>query len=741
MRALRFLAAVWLLAAVFPIAGRAQAPQAPAIEGAEIGIDAQEISYDEKANTVVARGKVIIKRGETELRADEVRLNRTTNDADARGNVSVTDPEGTLAADAMRLNLDEETGLLEQAKVTSRRMQYSLWGERIEKGLGQSYHIENGRFTTCHCAEGPQSWSVSGRDLRVAVGGYGTLRGGTFNVLDIPVLYIPRAFFPMQQERETGFLLPRMGVSNTRGFQTLLPFYWAINKSHDATLALDIETSARAGLVGEYRYALSRATHGLIDASYFNESFRGGTPSQPFELTVPEHRWSVVTEHDQPFVGTSRAYADAFLVGDDLFLREINTYAFEHARDVAIRTLPFTQSRVGVVQLWDRVAVKGEGTYYQNLTGPESQTLQRAPEVDLWGQGRVAGPVLGDFNAAAVDFQRSRSVGGLRVDVEPAATVPLPLGRLAFGAIRASLRETAYHLTDQTLIQTGSKLPQDQSRELLQVSGELGTAFSRVYPVHWLGLEKVKHSVEPELAYLYIPSVSQGDLPLFDGTDRVNHRNLLTYGVVNRFLGKFGNEGSREAGTPDGSVRELGRLSLTQSVDISRPIEGVKIEHAPDHFSDLDVDGSINPSRAFSLRFRTSYDTGNNSISAAKLGVFVEDPRQYRSATDAPRLDTRTSASVSYRFLTQSLLQEIDDNIVLRLTDWAGFLYASRYDVVANRFLDNYFGLRLTSTCDCWALDLSVTDRTNPQEVAVGAQLTLSGLGSSRPQSRVAAAP
>jgi len=36
----------------------------------------------------------------------------------------------------------------------------------------------------------------------------------------------------------------------------------------------------------------------------------------------------------------------------------------------------------------------------------------------------------------------------------------------------------------------------------------------------------------------------------------------------------------------------------------------------------------------------------------------------------------------------------------------------------------------LISTCDCWALDLAFTDRTNPQEVSVQAQLTLAGFGS-----------
>ena len=574
MGALRFLVAALLLTVLLPIPGHAQLP-APDVDAEEIGIDAEQISYDQKNNTVVARGKVVITRGDTELRADEVRLNRATNEAEASGNVRVTNPEGTITADAVSLNLDEETGSLTRAEVDARRgMRYSLRGERVEKGLGQSYHIENGQFTTCHCADGPPSWSISGGDLKVDVGGYGTIRDGTFNVLGVPILYIPRALIPIQRERQSGFLIPRFGASKLRGFQTLLPFYWAINKSHDATVAFDLETSARVGLIGDYRYALSREAHGVINASYFNESFRKQSNPAPFETTVPFNRWSVVAENDQPLVGSSQAYTDVFLVGDPLFLRDINTYAFEHSRDIAIRTLPFTDSHAGILQLWNRLALRGEGTYYQNLEGESSQTLQRAPEIDLWGQQRLVSPVVGQLNASFVDYQRASNVDGVRLDVEPAAEVPLPLGRFGFGAVRGVFHETAYHLFERTISQNGEVLPEDQSRETVELRADVNTVLNRVYPVSLFGLEKVQHTIEPQLSYLYIPSISQGNLPLWDGVDRINQRNLFTYGVTSRLIGKF-SDGDQPAhpGPLDSPIRELARLSLMQSVDIGRVIE------------------------------------------------------------------------------------------------------------------------------------------------------------------------
>jgi len=733
MGASRFLVPALLLSVLLPLSGRAQLP-VPDVDAEEIGIDAEQISYDQRTNTVVARGKVVITRGDTELRADEVRLNRTTNEAEARGNVTVTNPEGTITADVVSLNLDEETGFLTGAAIEARRTRYSLRGERVEKGLGQSYHIENGQFTTCHCADGPPSWSISGGDLRVDLQGYGTLRDGTFNVLGVPVLYLPRALFPVQRERQSGFLIPRFGFSNTRGFQTVLPFYWAINKSQDATLSFDLETSVRVGTLADYRYVLSRETRGEIAVSYFNEVFRGSTVgAAPFENTIPQNRWSIVGEHQQPFVGNSQAYADVFLVGDDLFLREINAYPFQRTPDVAIRTLPFTESHAGILQVWNRLALRGEGTYYQNLEGGDSQTLQRAPVVELWGQQRLAGPVLGELNASGVDYQRGTNVEGMRFDAEPAAEVPLPLGRFAFGTMRASFRETAYHLFEQTVSQNGIVLPQDSLRQTVQLDADVNTVLDRVYPLNVFGLERVKHTIEPEVRYLYIPAISQGDLPLFDGVDRINHRDLFTYGVTSRLVGRFSDsDKTAHAGPADSPIRELARLSLMQSFDVGREIQSLQPSGAADHFSDIDIDGRVNPSRALSLRFHLNYDTGNNSFSATRIGFFIEDPRDLRPRGERPQVETRTSAAVSYRVLAGNALQELDSNVVLRLTDWAGFLYSSRYDIVNNRFLHLFFGLRLLSLCDCWALDFAVTEHTNPHEVGAQAQLTLVGFGSGR---------
>src|SRR4030095_14186471 len=106
--------------------------------------------------------------------------------------------------------------------------------------------------TTCKCAgvEKP-SWSVGGRRTDVELNGIGIVRGATFRVKDVPVLWFPILPFPALTERASGFLVRPVACSNRRGFVYQQPFFWNISKSQDATLALDVETSARVGILAE----------------------------------------------------------------------------------------------------------------------------------------------------------------------------------------------------------------------------------------------------------------------------------------------------------------------------------------------------------------------------------------------------------------------------------------------------------------------------------------------------------
>jgi LPS-assembly protein len=99
-------------------------------------------------------------------------------------------------------------------------------------------------------------------------------RNASLDVLGYPVVPLPYALFPANSSRETALLAPRVGESGLQGFQYLQPLYWAINKSSDATAALDVETSQRVGLLGEYRLQNGEDDYLRINGAFMDESIR-----------------------------------------------------------------------------------------------------------------------------------------------------------------------------------------------------------------------------------------------------------------------------------------------------------------------------------------------------------------------------------------------------------------------------------------------------------------------------------
>jgi len=718
-----------------------------------LAVDAETLSYDQKTDTVTATGNVVIRRGETQLRADKVEVQRSTGEALAVGGVSLTDPEGALFADQMRLNLETETGEITMGQLRLRRNHYSLWGDRIEKGEGQRYRIENGQFTTCDCEEGcPPEWSFRGQEVEVAADGYGVITGGTFNILDVPVFYLPRAVVPVMRERQSGLLMPQFGFSNRRGFQMVQPGYVAIDRSQDLTLAVDLETSARIGALGQYRYAYNPTFLGALNAAYFNEVLQRESDRQEVNpeienKSIPQNRWSVVADHRQalPWEGGT-IYADAFLVSDDSYLRDINILTVDRSVGEFNRTRRFTASRLGAVQNLERTQIRLEGDYYQAFTQPQDLTLQRVPNLSLLDERSLGPYVRSSVEASASSWVREDGIDGLRLDVWPRFRVPIRTGLPLYASAFVGLRETAYSLFEQRMrggLNPDSSatwildLPGESSRELFEVGAEMGTELSRVYNVSAGDLVRLKHTIEPMISYWYVPGVNQDDLPVFDDVDRMEGRNLLTYGFVTRLFGRFtGEEEAREDTTSQwarpsapGGVRELARLSLTQAYDTERIIAPVgQPPGSPDgdNLSDFDLYLRANPLEAASVAAYTSFDSSAADISAAAFSLrFVDTRIPVREG----RLDNRSSASVNYRFITRNLLQQVDGAALLQVTDYIGFLGGMRYDLINDQLLESLVGVRLLSTCDCWGIDITFIDKSNPSEVEVRAVLTLVGFG------------
>jgi lipopolysaccharide assembly outer membrane protein LptD (OstA) len=221
---------------------------------------ATEIWYYIDEKRVVAAGNVVFSQGSNRIAADRAEVDTETQFAtfyNASGFASVQEVPNSNSSNAPQLR-GQETDVY-------------FFGETIEKIGPKKYRITNGGFSTC--VQPTPRWEISAGTLVLNVDDYTLLRQAIFKVKGVPLLYIPILYYPTTKEdRATGILLPTYGMSSARGQTISNAFFWAINRSHDATLMHDWFSKAGQGYGGEYRYALAPRSEGSVRAYVLNQN-------------------------------------------------------------------------------------------------------------------------------------------------------------------------------------------------------------------------------------------------------------------------------------------------------------------------------------------------------------------------------------------------------------------------------------------------------------------------------------
>lgn len=728
-------------------------------EEKKINITADHLSVKDGGVKVEATGNVEVIRGETTLKADEVQVNRRTQDVEATGKVSVDDPQGTLKAERARLNLERETGEITNGDIFFIQRHLKVRGERFKKLSGQSYHIDEGFFTTCLCESGAPHWKIGADEVDLQEDGTGIIKRGTFYIMDVPVFYLPYAWFPLRTERKTGFLIPKIGFSSIDDFRIQQPFFWAISKNTDATFSADVETRSRVGVLGQVRTVLNQHAQAELNLSYFSEAWRNNANDDIGDRTItdqdiPQNRWSVIATHRHMSSSGWETYSDIFAVSDDLFTRElVDRFDLNTTREADIRRSRFDRSRLGIFKSWGDMHFQGETKFFQDFIQPDRGTLHQTPRLSFWGWKALAeSPIELRWRAEGVNYVRKTGADGLRFDLRPELVVPFRLIPYLLGSFDLALRETAYHLYNTS----GGSFDQNNSRELVEIKTKLGTSIGHVFNWGGSGLKKIKHAIEPELSYFFIPGARQRDIPVFDGIDRINRRNLLTFSLTNRLWGKFApGPGPKPTdqtvelltSSPLGDVRELGRLRVAMSYDIDKERNG------GDSLSDLDMDLKLTPTHYVSLGFKGGLNPGPWQFSQAAVRLSLTDPRPITRRVLDPDFMSPNQLGFSFRFIRRSFLSPLAENAnlttlpdekqisrnvlgqvavnaLVHVTDYLLGLYNATYDTRDSRFTSNRIGVKLLSQCECWTVTFSVNKTTNPSKTSFGFNFNLLGLGS-----------
>jgi LPS-assembly protein len=465
-------------------------------------IDAESLEYITETTTYILKGAVKIRKADAAVEADEIQYNETTSEAVATGNVRYHSADFSITAGKAELNLADKTGTLHDAEVLYKKTNFHISGKIIEKKGDDYYTSPEATFTTCDAPI--PAWCFHGKDVNALVTDRLNAKDATFRLKNIPVLYSPFLWAPMLSDRQTGFLVPLIGYSNTRGFNLKIPFYWAISENRDATFELDTYTKRGIGEGLEYRYIEPWRAKG----DWWIYHIRDTELNKDF--------FEIKGLHDQRSANALGGFLNVNYINENDFYREFKT-------DLQTRTNRFLESTGELTMPFSNARAYLLSRYWVDLKNDTKSAAQKLPEA-----GYVFNPAkIGQFwfsaTTAFSNFWREEYTDGQRVDLYPTIMHKFGTNALNFRQT-LGLRETAYSLNNG---QDGSL-----HRESLDYQMEVNTRLYKKY-------NAVTHIVEPSISYTLLYN-TENALPVFDSTELFKRKSLIELSLLNRFINKDG---------------------------------------------------------------------------------------------------------------------------------------------------------------------------------------------------------
>ncbi len=665
-----------------------------------VNIEADELVYDQAAMAYRATGDVRLRKGALTLVSDQVFYNDSTAEARASGNVHLTEPSGDLRSAQLEYNLDSGLGRITSGSVFMKEHSFHLVGAEIEKLGEQTYRVEDGTFTTCD-GDVP-SWKFGASRVDVTLGKYAAARNVLFYLHDIPVLYLPYVVFPVKNERESGLLMPRFGYSDKRGAELSLAYYQVIARNQDATFFIDYLSDFGTGQGLEYRYVFGEDNEGTLKGYYVNnvrdQYLRDQIKEDPSlaETLDESDRYAVEWNHLGTLPGAWRLSADVEYVSNRDYFEEFGVEAEDYNKDQ-------TESVVFLSRAWQNSILAGELNYTQDLEVDDDTTLQRLPEIrfDALRQRIGKTPFFYSLGTSYTYFWRQEEVyakiKGHRLNVRPAVSAFFTTLDWLEIVPEIGYRERVY--------QTSSAGPGYEDEGIYDISTRIGTSFSRVYDSDLGSYQKIRHSIDPEIYYSYIPEDDQDHLPYFDALDRIEPENQVTYSLTNRFTARL------ESEQGEAEYREFLYLRLSQSFDIRQSRHDREALGGGKPFSPIRGELIFSPTRASFLDLDARYDPYGGSLQAFNVHSGLKD-----------RADN--SLSFDYRY-TKDSNEYLAGNVDLAWLAPVYLGYQHRYDFTDRITLEQVFDIEYRA--QCWSLFLTLRDRLEDKEYML--TFALSGIG------------
>jgi len=691
---------------------------------------ADEIDYDQEADTYSFSGRVSIANSDKRLTADYVQYDKSNNKAYARGHAVLISGDDVLTGETMEVDLENEVGMVLNGAIHIQATNFHIRGEKIQKTGPETYYAEGASVSTCD-GDNPD-WKITGQEVEVTLDGYGYVNHAAFWARRLPLFYTPFFAFPAKTRRQSGFLIPRFGLSERLGVEYEQPYYWAINDSMDATFYGDFMSQRGIKVGSEYRYVLDADSMGMAMLDYLNDrEIDDGSSlevSQKWgyiengdvnnEIIRPEsNRYWFRMKHDQSLGSGFTAKVDLDFVSDQDYLREfrsgytgfyetdkhfgktfgryLDDYSEDNNGDYLTRL-----NRLNLNKRWTTYNLNAEIRWNDNVVNrvlkDEDNTEQKLPFVELDASKHQAGesPFFWKLDSEYVHYYRAngtlpanQATQMHRIGIYPRAYLPLRANYFNLEP-SAGLRETLWYVYEYE--EETEKPEQFLNRTMYDVKLDLSTDVYNVFEVDFWAVDRLKHVIKPQIIYDFTPDVDQDEYPDFQD-DRIERQNQITYSLTNtvnaRSVKPYAGSDTDGDRSPEFTYHQFCYFELAQSYDIN---EAKEDDAEP--FSTIYGKFEFDPYRYLTLDADARYSQYEKRFMSHNVALGLSDNRgdHFRIEHRYTRID--------------DIFHSIDVKLDVILTSSLSARARSVYDLEKEKNIDT--GLGLLYKAGCWSIDV-----------------------------------
>ena len=497
----------------------------------------------------LADGDVDIHFGSMRLRADHVQYNNATSDAVARGHVQFDYDNQHLEGDEADVTVATGRGTFRHVRGTvrlERRPNPALLitenplyfeAEEVRRITEDYYEVDHAWFTVCQ-PEHP-TWQFYAPSAKITLNKRVALVNANFRLYHIPLVWLPFATTPAgTRVRQSGFLIPTAGNSNSKGFVIGDAFYWAPKTWFDATLGF--EYFSRRGTAQNVQLRARPFENTSVKYTYFGVIDRGipdangviqkqGGHQQQLDVqSLWKGGWRFVTDYNQLSSLTFRlAFADTY---GDAINSEIRSSIFLSNN--------FRGFSFNVDSLNDRS--------FLELNPQSSVVLRAAPEARFSSVEQAPLqqlPVYLSFDSFAGTVHRDDELLSTpnfvtRTEFAPKVTVPIHFGQWLGITSSATFRTTFYNDSQTPAgVLTGNSITRNTGEFAVEIRPATLERFFDRRKSH----RRYKHTIEPSLTYRYVAGVNNfADFIRFDSNATLSNTSELEYGFTQRLFVKSG---------------------------------------------------------------------------------------------------------------------------------------------------------------------------------------------------------